>query len=113
MHLIKLDDHQQFAVEHLPKKVRLILYNNGVENVCRMETARNIRHFVLSHQEIIFKGRPQLHKNAIGIEIKVKGKLVGIIGVRGFFDALDISDNIDIMQKKAAAACAISLLGGV
>ena len=86
MALVKLNDDMVFTIERTEKRVRLIVYKGGVENVCRMETFKNIERFILSDEDRIFKGRLQLHKNVAGIGIIVKGKLTGTINAKEFLN---------------------------
>ncbi len=89
MALVKLNDDMVFTIERTEKRVRLIVYKGGVENVCRMETFKNIERFILSDEDRIFKGRLQLHKNVAGIGIIVKGKLTGTINAKEFLNCLE------------------------
>jgi hypothetical protein len=89
MALVKLNDDMVFTIERTEKRVRLIVYKGGVENVCRMETFKNIERFILSDEDRIFKGRLQLHKNVAGVGIIVKGKLTGTINAKEFLNCLE------------------------
>lgn len=88
MNILKLDDGYDLAVENMDKKVRLVVYNNGVENVCRKSTIKSIAAFVQSGENHLFKGRLQLHRANGGINILVKGRKVGEIPVPGFLNYL-------------------------
>ncbi|HZY36718.1 MAG TPA: hypothetical protein VFE53_08730 [Mucilaginibacter sp.] len=57
MALIKMDGVCQFAIETVGKKLRLVVYVAGVENVCRLETEKNIKKFIKSSDARLFKGR--------------------------------------------------------
>lgn len=85
---ITLDETLQFGVENCGKKHRLIVYNNGVENVCRKESIKKLRQFIISDEKTLFGGRLRLHKNIAGIAIEVKGKIEGIIKVDDFLKLL-------------------------
>jgi hypothetical protein len=89
MNPVKLNEDMVFTVDRCEKRVRLIVYKGGVENVCRKETFKNIERFILSDEDGIFKGRLQLHKNIAGIGIKVKGKLIGTINAKEFLNCLE------------------------
>ncbi|MEP6612895.1 MAG: hypothetical protein ABJA76_13445 [Mucilaginibacter sp.] len=43
MNILKLDNGYDLAVENTDKKARLVVYNNGVENVCRKSTLKTSR----------------------------------------------------------------------
>jgi hypothetical protein len=72
---IQLADNLRFGIEHYEKRTRLIVYKEGVENVCRrkpLETSDALFYRMKTH---LFTGRLQLHKDATGIGIKLKEKL--------------------------------------
>ena len=77
--MIKLDNDHSFAVELSGKKARLIVYKGGVENVCRKESLKNIKEFIQSGGNHLFKGRLQLQKNTKGTGVIVKGEMIGMI----------------------------------
>jgi len=77
--MIKLNDDFLLGVENNEKKVRLIVYKGGVENVCRKGNSNKLKQFILSDQNTAFKGRLQLHKSMDGIVVEVKGRIAGII----------------------------------
>lgn len=52
-----MDGVCQFAIETVGKKLRLVVYVAGVENVCRLETEKNIKKFIKSSDARLFKGR--------------------------------------------------------
>ena len=79
MILLKLNEVFSFSIERNENKVRLIVYKGGVENVCRKENVGRLQQFLKSGEGRLFKGRMQLHKNALGISVMVKGKLVGVL----------------------------------
>jgi len=72
----------------MDKKARLVVYNNGVENVCRKSTLKDLAVFMQSGENHLFKGRLQLHKVNSSINILVKGSKVGEIPVSGFLSYL-------------------------
>ncbi|MEO6980262.1 MAG: hypothetical protein ABI113_17855 [Mucilaginibacter sp.] len=88
MNILKLDNGYDLAVENTDKKARLVVYNNGVENVCRKSTLKNLAAFVQSGENHLFKGRLQLHKVNGGINILIKGSKVGEIPISGFISYL-------------------------
>ena len=86
---VKLDDKLSFGIECAEKKARLIVYESGVEKVCRKETLKNLASFIQSGDNQLFKGRLRLHKKGTEIAIEVKGKLVGQIESERFESYLD------------------------
>lgn len=79
-----------FGIENPGKRARIIVYKDGVENVCRMESVKNLEHFIRSNEKRIFKGRLQLHKNPAEIEVEVKGKIGGKIKIEDFTNYLEM-----------------------
>ncbi len=79
MKKISLAGQRNLTIDFLGKKVRLAVSEQGVENVCRLETIKNLDKFAVSREEHLFKGRLQLHKDETGIKVIVKGEIVGII----------------------------------
>jgi hypothetical protein len=79
MTLLKLNEAFSFSIERNENQVRMIVYKEGVENVCRKENVGKLQQFFKSGEGRLFKGRLQLHKNALGICVIVKGELAGII----------------------------------
>ncbi|WP_295793281.1 hypothetical protein [Mucilaginibacter sp.] len=88
MNILKLDNGYDLAIENTGKKARLVVYNNGVENVCRKSTLKNVAAFMQSSDNHLFKRRLQLHKANGSINIMVKGSKVGEISIPGFLDYL-------------------------
>jgi len=88
MNILKLDNGYDLVIESTCKKARLVVYNNGVENVCRKSTLKNVAAFMQSGENHLFKGRLQLHKVNGSITIMVKGSKVGEISIPGFLDYL-------------------------
>ncbi|HEY2581840.1 MAG TPA: hypothetical protein VGI43_08540 [Mucilaginibacter sp.] len=79
---LKLNSEFSFAIEHCEKQARLIVYKNGLEDVCRKETFGNLQRFIETERGRLFKGRLRLDKyNGV---IEVKGELVGIIKTGDF-----------------------------
>ena len=79
MTLLKLSEAFSFSIERNENRVRLIVYKRGVENVCRKENVGRLQQFLKSGEGHLFKGRMQLHKNALGVSVMVKGELVGVL----------------------------------
>ena len=86
---VKLDDKLSFGIECAAKKARLIVYESGVEKVCRKETLKDLASFIQSGDSQLFKGRLRLYKNGADIAIEVKGELVGQIDKERFERYLD------------------------
>ncbi|MDB5008458.1 MAG: hypothetical protein JWP45_2851 [Mucilaginibacter sp.] len=70
---LKLNEDFNFEIQRHEKRVRLIVFKAGVENVCRKESLKNLLHFIQSDEVHLFKGRLQLHENTTGIGVIVKG----------------------------------------
>ncbi|WP_316737100.1 hypothetical protein [Pedobacter aquatilis] len=89
MENILLDDTFKLAFEKLPHKIRLIVFKNGEELVCRKEKLRMLFSFAETNTEHIFKGRLQFYKLGDKINVQVKNKLIGIISNADFKNALN------------------------
>jgi len=89
--ILKLKNGYSFAIENEPGKVRLVVYNNGVENVCHKSTLKNLRQFIQSGDNHLFKGRLQLYKDEVGISVMVKGNIVGEISMEDFTNYLQVT----------------------
>ncbi len=79
MQRIILNEKYTFSLELTGEKVRLILSEGDVELVCRKETIKNLRIFLLKDEFKIFKGRFQLNKHSDIIEVIMKDKPIAII----------------------------------
>jgi len=88
MNILKLDNGYDLAIESTGKMARLVVYNDGVENVCRKSTLKNVTAFMQSGENHLFKGRLQLHKVNGSLNVMVKGSKVGEISIPGFLDYL-------------------------
>jgi hypothetical protein len=88
MRSICLNNDLQLVVENCDNKVRLIVYKDGVENVCRKEAFGKLRRFITSDEKMLFGGRLRLHKNAEDIAVEVKGKIEGLIKADDFLKLL-------------------------
>ena len=89
MTLLKLEHGFSFAIEPYEKRVRLIVYKDSVENVCRRESFKNLGRFILSDDEKLFKGRLQLYNNSEEIVIEVKGEIAGKMTIEDFTSYLE------------------------
>jgi len=93
MNILKLNPGHTFAIENDGKQVRLVVYNNGVENVCRKSTIKSLIAFIQSGENHLFKGRLQLNKIPGGIGVLVKDRLVGEIPTGDFINCLEDAKN--------------------
>ncbi len=89
MNLITLNDDYQFAIGPVGKKLRLMVLRAGVENVCHLETRKNLKKFVCSNDGRLFKGRLQLQKDMLAINVLVKGKNIGAINNERFIELIE------------------------
>ncbi len=89
MTLLKLNNGLLLGIECYEKRARLVVYKNGVENVCRKESFKNLMRFVQADTGRLFKGRLQLFKSLSGIDIRVKGELTGTVEADDFKDCLE------------------------
>lgn len=80
MTLLKLGGPFTFGIERDEKRARLIVYNNGAEEVCRKELFSNLERFIRGDETRLFKGRLKLIKKDGHIGIEVKGEMTGMIG---------------------------------
>ncbi|TWJ04322.1 hypothetical protein JN11_00030 [Mucilaginibacter frigoritolerans] len=88
MKSITITDDLQLVVENCDNKARLIVYKDGVENVCRKEGFGKLQRFITSDEKTMFGGRLRLHKNMEGIAIEIKGKIEGVIKAEDFLKLL-------------------------
>jgi len=88
MDLLKLTDEYDMAIERHEKKARLVIYLNGVENVCRKGSIGQIERFFSSGDRQLFKGRLQLHKREGDLSIEVKGKSIAVVKNGKFLEFL-------------------------
>jgi hypothetical protein len=84
-----LDHMIEFSLESDNKRVRLVIYKNAEEWVCRKENISRIKEFLLQHEARLFKGRLQLSKVGEKIYVEVKGEVVGIIQHDDFAKMID------------------------
>ena len=82
MTILALNREFSFAIEPGQKRVRLIVYKHGVENVCRKENVGKLQQFLKSVGGRLFKSRLQLDKNVLGISVMVKVNWPGYLTVR-------------------------------
>ncbi|BAU56037.1 hypothetical protein [Mucilaginibacter gotjawali] len=77
--MIKLNDPYFLDIENNGKNLRLVVYANGVEKVCRKTTHKSLSALIQSCENHLFKGRLQLFRNPEEISVVVKGEVVGEI----------------------------------
>ena len=80
MPTLPLTNNYTFAIEPITnRRVRLIVYQNDEELVCRKENLKQLNEFLSTDEARAFKGRLQLLKHGDDIAVEVKGELVGNI----------------------------------
>jgi len=80
MNFIKLGNNHTFSVEFYGKKIRLVVYEDDVEKVCRKSTIKSLKDFIQSDENHRFKGRLQLSKTGGKTVVLVKGISIGNFG---------------------------------
>ena len=83
-----LNHTTELSIEPDNKKVRLVIYQDAEEWVCRKENISRIKEFLVQQEARLFKGRLQLHKIDQQINIEVKGDVIGCINVDHFISML-------------------------
>jgi hypothetical protein len=78
MQLLNFDTNFKLGVESDEKKIRLIIYKNDHELVCRKTSLKEIKRFLDGSEERLFKGRLQLLKDHNHILIKAKKDIAGV-----------------------------------
>lgn len=89
MNSLKLNDNLSLGVEAYEKRVRLIVYKDAVELVCRKEYWSKLIEFIRLEDERIFKGRLQLTKRDGTICVEIRGAHAGCINVADFAGYLE------------------------
>ncbi len=78
--MINLSTNYTLTIEPYQKlRLRLIVFKNGEEYVCRKESLYKLKQFLALDEGRAFKGRLQLVKCGDNISIEVKGKVLGRI----------------------------------
>lgn len=90
MNIVKLSEDYSLAIEVEGKRLRLIVFEDEEELVCRKTTAKELNQFLSGTENILFKGRLQLRKNAGQILIQVRGEVIGLIRKELLCTALEI-----------------------
>lgn len=60
-------------------RLRLIVFKNGEEYVCRKESIYKLKQFLALTEGRAFKGRLQLLKDGDVVGVEVKGEVVGVV----------------------------------
>lgn len=71
------------------EKLRLVVFNNDEEYVCRIESKKKLHQFLEGNDATLFKGRLQLIKNQDDIAIQVKGRILGELSIEAFRELLN------------------------
>lgn len=78
--MLPLSHNYALSIEPYEKlRLRLIVYKNGEEYVCRKESLYNLKQFLSTDECRAFKGRLQLLKLGDDIGVEVKGQQVGML----------------------------------
>jgi RNA binding exosome subunit len=84
MHTIPLSPNYTLAIEQYQNlRVRLLIFKNGEEYVCRKESLYKLKQFLALDEGRAFKGRLQLVKDGDVIAVEVKGEVLGRITLKG------------------------------
>ena len=94
MLLLKINNKLDLGVEHLEKKLRIVILYKKEELACRQETLKNLHYFIQSEKAHIFKGRLQLFKQTDVIVIEIKGKRLGTISAKNFVKCIPALNEI-------------------
>jgi len=87
---IPLSQNYALSIEPYEKlRLRLIIYKNGEEYVCRKESLHNLKQFLSADEGRTFKGRLQLLKHGDDIAVEVKGELIGNVSKAALFASLE------------------------
>jgi len=86
---LKLNGDFEFGVELNDKKVRLVIFKNESEYVCRKESFNNLEKFLNKKNDHIFKGQLQLYKKSADINVIVRKEDAGRIQLKDFKECLE------------------------
>jgi len=90
MHPITLNPTHSLAIDPYEKlRLRLIIYKNDEEYVCRKESLYKLKQFLTLDEGRAFKGRLQLLKHGDDIAVEVKGELIGNISKAALLASLE------------------------
>jgi len=77
---IPLANNYTFGIEPVGnRRLRLIVFKNGEELVCRKENLKQLKDFLAEDKAQAFKGRLQLYKHRYDIAVEVKGQPIGTL----------------------------------
>ena len=91
--LRQFDNNCTLAVESSGKQLRLIIYRDEKEWVCRKESRHIILRFLEAENAQLFRGRLRLHKQQDAILVEVKGTIIGSLSEESFHKLLNTSLN--------------------
>ncbi len=86
---LKLKNSFQLGAVLNDKRVRLIIYKDGDEYVCRKESFNNPEKFLNQINVHIFKGQLQLYKKSTDINVVVRKEDAGRIRIKDFKKLLE------------------------
>ena len=81
---LPLRDNFSLGMERYENRVRLVVFRDKEEWVCRKEGFAALEKFTETTADHIFRGRLRLHKDAAEIHVEVKGEILGTISVNQF-----------------------------
>src|SRR5450432_1900710 len=93
---LPLYNNFSLGIERYENRVRLIVYKDKEEWVCRKEGFSALKKFTEKHTDHIFHGRLQLHKEAETIHVEVKGEILGSIPVSQFKKKLTLVKSVPV-----------------
>lgn len=88
MDVSSLNDNLKLSLESLPHAIKIIVFKNDEEWVCRKEKLIKLFSFLEMDKAKLFKGRLQLFKLGDRIDIQVKNNIIGTISKESFEKAL-------------------------
>jgi hypothetical protein len=71
-------------MERYDNSIRLVVYKDDEEYVCRKEALSVLEKFTEKNTAHIFRGRLQLHKDTGDIHVEVKGAILGTVRLSDF-----------------------------
>jgi len=88
MSRLQFNNNFSFDIQPYEKRLRLIVYDNTEEYVCRKESFSNLQKFIDTPTAHIFRGRLQLYKEGAEIRVEAKGAHVGTVSLDDFRNRL-------------------------
>jgi hypothetical protein len=80
----ELATHYFFGIGPYKQRLRLVVFKNDEEFVCRKESIKNLKMFLADENNRLFKGSLQLIKIENKICVLVKNEITGTITKAGF-----------------------------